>query len=68
VIVAILILLSATIIAFVRAYKNKLKEINGFYIIIDLSKFWYLVMFFLFIGLIIGLAFVGANPFIYFQF
>jgi hypothetical protein len=66
--VAVLVLLSATMTVITKAYKNKLKEINGFYIALDLSRFWHLVIFFLFIGLIIGLAFVGANPFIYFQF
>jgi alginate O-acetyltransferase complex protein AlgI len=68
VVVAVLVLLFATMITIVKTYKNKSKEINGFYIVLDLSKIWQLVMFFLFIGLIIGLAFVGANPFIYFQF
>jgi hypothetical protein len=68
VIVAVLVLLFATMITIIKTYKNKSKEINGFYIVLDLSKFWHLVIFFLFIGLIIGLAFVGANPFIYFQF
>jgi hypothetical protein len=66
--VAILVLLSATITAIIKTYKDKLKEINGFYMVLDLSKFWHLLVFLLFIGLIIGLAFVGANPFIYFQF
>lgn len=65
---AILVLLSATITAIIKTYKDKLKEINGFYMVLDLSKFWHLLVFLLFIGLIIGLAFVGANPFIYFQF
>ncbi|MDR2815484.1 MAG: MBOAT family protein [Proteiniphilum sp.] len=68
VVAAILILLSATITAIIRAYRTKSGETNGFYVVLDLSKFWHLVIFFLFIGLIIGLAFVGTNPFIYFQF
>jgi alginate O-acetyltransferase complex protein AlgI len=68
VIVAVLVLLCAAITAIAKAHKTKSKEINGFYIILDLSKFRNLVIFFLFIGLIIGLAFTGANPFIYFQF
>jgi hypothetical protein len=63
-----LIVLLATVTAVIKAYQNKSKEINGFYIILDLSKLSNLVIFFSFIGLIIGLAFVGANPFIYFQF
>jgi hypothetical protein len=54
--------------ATLKAYRDKLNEVNGFYIILDLSKYWNLVIFFLTIGLTFGLAFVGANPFIYFQF
>lgn len=68
VIIAVLLVLSAEMEAGLKARKNKQDEINGFYVILDLSKIWNLVLFFVFIGLILGLAFVGANPFIYFQF
>jgi hypothetical protein len=36
--------------------------------LLDLSKFWHLVIFFVEAGVIAGLAYTGANPFIYFQF
>jgi alginate O-acetyltransferase complex protein AlgI len=68
VIVSIIVMLSAEIITILKEHKDNSKELNGFYIILDLSKFRNLVVFFLVIGLVFGLAFVGANPFIYFQF
>jgi alginate O-acetyltransferase complex protein AlgI len=68
VIVSIIIVLSAEIITVLKAHKDSSKKLNGFYIILDLSKLRNLVVFFLVIGLIFGLAFVGSNPFIYFQF
>jgi alginate O-acetyltransferase complex protein AlgI len=43
-------------------------QVDGFYPVLDLSKFWHLVLFFVVIGLIAGVAYTGANPFIYFQF
>ncbi len=39
--------------------------VNGFYPILDLTKFWQLVLFFVFCGLIVGLAYTGGSPFIY---
>jgi hypothetical protein len=47
---------------------DKSTAIDGFYPILDLSKFWHLVILFIVIGMIIGLAYTGTNPFIYFQF
>ena len=37
----------------------------GFYPVLDLAKFWHLVLFFVFCGLIISLAYTGGSPFIY---
>jgi alginate O-acetyltransferase complex protein AlgI len=68
VIVAFILVLTATVIAALRSVKNKSPEISGFYPILDLSKFWHLVIFFFTAGAILGLAFTGINPFIYFQF
>jgi alginate O-acetyltransferase complex protein AlgI len=42
--------------------------LNGFYPVLDLSKFWQLTVFFIFVGILFGLAYTGENPFIYFQF
>jgi alginate O-acetyltransferase complex protein AlgI len=43
-------------------------ELNGFYPVMNLTRFWALVIVFFAAGLIFGLAYTGANPFIYFQF
>ena len=39
--------------------------VNGFYPILDLTKFWHLVLFFVFCGLIVVLAYTNGSPFIY---
>lgn len=41
---------------------------NGYYMILNLNKILSLIIFFVVIGLTIGLAYTGASPFIYFQF
>jgi alginate O-acetyltransferase complex protein AlgI len=51
-----------------RRVERAAKQIDGFYPILNLSKFWHLVIFFIIIGCIAGLGYTGANPFIYFQF
>lgn len=48
----------------VQKYKNT-SYVDGFYPILNLSKFWSLVVFFVFIGLILCLAYTGGSPFIY---
>lgn len=67
-VVAILIIIISYSIAVFKSKKHSSKYINGFYPVLDLNKFSSLVIFFVFIGLIIALAFTGSNPFIYFQF
>ena len=67
-IAAIIILCIATVAAYLRAAKQKEKTVNGFYPVMDLNHFWSLVIFFVEIGLILGLAYVKGSPFIYFQF
>ena len=39
--------------------------VDGYYPILDLNKFWHLVLFFVFCGLILCLAYTGGSPFIY---
>lgn len=62
--------LALMVICHVMAYhKNKTKEFcNGYYEIMDLNKLSSLIIWFVVIGLTIGLAYTGASPFIYFQF
>lgn len=45
-------------------YKNQ-SPVDAFYPILDLTKFWHLVLFFVFCGLILGLAYTGGSPFLY---
>ena len=53
-----------------RHLKGKQKKkntcwIRGYYPILDLNSFWGLTLFFVFCGLILGLAYTGGSPFIY---
>jgi alginate O-acetyltransferase complex protein AlgI len=63
---AVFLVLLGTVYAVIKN-KNHAK-IDGIYPILNLSSFWQLVIFFVEIGLIIGVGYTGANPFIYFQF
>lgn len=66
-IMAILILLIASGLAIVRS-KRRGERVEGFYPILDLSKFWSLVLLWLVVGCILGLGYVEGSPFIYFAF
>lgn len=57
-----------TIIAFIKTKSNTISDTNGFYPIVNLSRVTGWAIFFVFIGLILGLAYIGEQPFIYFQF
>lgn len=51
-----------------RSLPDKRKNtsfVQGRYPLLDLTKFWHLVLFFVFCGLIVGLAYTGSSPFIY---
>lgn len=65
---AILIVAVGTIAAIIKSRKNNNKKISGFYPLLNLEKFTSLFILFLFIGIIVGLAYTDSNPFIYFQF
>lgn len=45
--------------------KQNQSKIDGFYPVMDLSKFWSLVGFIVFVGLTVVLAYTGGSPFIY---
>ncbi len=66
--IALILLAISTIIAIIHSHKNGEKEVNGYYYTVDLKKTSGLTIFFVFIGLIICLAFTGEQPFVYFQF
>ena len=57
--------LIGVIAAYVRKHKTGSKEVNGFYFIMDLSKFWSQVWFFVFCGITILFAYFGNTAFIY---
>jgi alginate O-acetyltransferase complex protein AlgI len=58
------------VICTISAYRqSKFKtKVEGYYMLKDLSKISSLVLLFVVIGLMIGLAYTGSSPFIYFQF
>ena len=65
---AILCLVVATIAAMLKSNKTNRTQIDGFYPILNLSKFSSLVIFFTFIGITIMLGYFGNNAFIYGKF
>ena len=66
---AVLILSSVTAAVKSRDRKEKFpgnqSYVNGFYPLVSLDSFWGLVVFFVFLGLILALAYTGGSPFIY---
>lgn len=73
-IIAAVLLLLASIIAFIKTNKNPSQKPNkrtntsmveGYYPIVDLTTFQGLVIFFVFCGIILCLAYTGGSPFIY---
>jgi alginate O-acetyltransferase complex protein AlgI len=73
-IISVIILIIATVVAIVRNIKHPEYDkkgnfvINGYYPLLNLNKFRSLVIFFTILGLTIGLAYTGGNPFIYGKF
>ena len=65
---SIVIAVSGTSAAILRKDNKVSDGINGFYPIFNLNTIKGLFIFFLVLGLTLGLAYVGSNPFIYFQF
>jgi len=73
--IAAVIVLVASFCAYTVSKKKKLvsvkcnmSAVEGFYPILDLRKFWHLVLFFMEIGLVLCLAYTGGSPFIYGQY
>lgn len=70
--IALVILLAATVTALCRSRKKperpsktNVSYIDGYYPLLKLDSFWGLVIFFVFVGLILSLAYTGGSPFIY---
>ena len=66
--VAIVFLCVSTLVAIVRSKKQGESQINGFYPVLNLNTVGGLTVFFLACGLVLGWAYTGENPFVYFQF
>ena len=66
------VLCVCTVAAYYKTGKRELpgnrqnqSPVNGYYPIVHLTSFWGLTLFFVFCGLILGLAYTGGSPFIY---
>lgn len=71
-VLAFILLSGATCAAIIRTRKpgtgGDTGIAEGYYPILNLQKFWPLVLVLFLAGLILGLAYTGLSPFIYFQF
>lgn len=63
-----IILLVCTLIVIARAGEKDISDINGYYPIVNLNSMRGQILFFVFLGMIFGLAYTGEQPFVYFQF
>lgn len=73
-VIALVIFIVSSIVAFIKTKKNvdikpskktNVSMVDGYYPLVDLSTFWGLVIFFVFCGLLLCLAYTGGSPFIY---
>ncbi len=65
---AFALLLISELSAVFKSHRQHLSSVNGYYPVMNLDSISGLTTFFVFVGIILGLAFTGENPFIYFQF
>lgn len=70
--VSLILYFAAVVIAVVKSKNNPLpmkkqnvSRVEGYYPVLNLSKFWQLTIFFVFVGLILVTAYTGGSPFIY---
>ena len=66
--IAVGVVCISTFVAFIHSKKQGLREVSGFYPILNLNTVYGLTIFFVACGLILCLAFTGEHPFVYFQF
>lgn len=67
VVAGVMIVLFSSVVAVFRSRKNG-TVLEGFYPRLNLNSVLGLTVFFVFLGITLGLAYTGSNPFIYFQF
>lgn len=70
--VSLIIYFAAVVFAVIKSRKNenKSKKLNvstveGYYPVLNLSKYWQLTIFFVFVGITFAFAYTGGSPFIY---
>ena len=66
--VSILIMVVASVCAVIRSRKVGDTAVSGYYPLVSLNTVWGLTLFFIACGMVLGLAFTGEAPFVYFQF
>ena len=66
--VSILLMVTATVCAALRSRKAGDTTVSGYYPLVGLNTVWGLTLFFISCGMVLGLAFTGEAPFVYFQF
>ena len=66
--VAIALLCAASVCAVIKNVGKNLSDVDSYYPLLNLNSVKGLTIFFIVIGLILGLAYTGENPFVYFQF
>ena len=66
--VTVIIYIVAGAAAIAKSQEKDWSGANGYYPILNLDSVPGLTVFFIALGLILGLAYTGANPFVYFQF
>jgi len=65
---AIVILIVSELAALLVSNRERSDTVRGFIPLMNLNTITGLTVYFVFVGLILGLAFTGENPFVYFQF
>lgn len=65
---AIACLVAGTALAILKSKNENNSYVSGYYPVLDLTKFWNLVMFFVFVGLTILMENFGNTAFIYGKF
>lgn len=66
--ISMALVLIATVCAFIHSKKEKDDTVNGYYPLVSLNSVRGLTIFFIACGMVLGLAFTGEAPFVYFQF
>ena len=66
--VSILFMMIATVCAVIRSRITGDTDVNGYYPLVNLNTVQGLTLFFITCGMVLGLAFTGEAPFVYFQF